>query len=289
MRAPRVSATPANRLALVRALVGGYTLYYLGRRRAMFHEVARTDPKAFCPVGPVRVLRRPMPPRVADAITDATVASTALFAFGAGHRVTGPLHSALLTLTLSYRNSWSMVFHSDNTLVFHTLVLGCARAADAVSVDARVSGRRPPPHPRYGWPLDLMNAASAATYLLAGVAKVAGPSGWGWARGDAMRRQVAVDGVRKEVFGSRATGAAYTLYRYPSLFTGFAVGSLLLELGAPLGLVNRKLGKLWALGTFGLHWGIRVIMGIRFRYQMSGVSFAPWFEVERLLARPRRG
>jgi hypothetical protein len=283
-----VAATPASRLGLVRALVGGYTLYYLGRRRKMFQEVARTDPKAFCPVGPVRVLRRPIPARVADAITDATLASTALFALGAGHRITGPLHSALLTWTLSYRNSWSMIFHSDNTLVLHTLVLSCARAADATSVDARITGLRPAPHPRYGWPLDLMNAASAATYLLAGVAKVAGPSGWSWARGDAMRRQVAVDGVRKEVFGSRATGAAYTLYRYPRLFTGFAVGSLVLELGAPLGLVNRRLGRLWALATFGMHWGIRLIMGIRFRYQMSGLSFAPWFEVERLLALPRR-
>jgi len=37
-----------------------------------------------------------------------------------------------------------------------------------------------------------------------------------------------------------------------------------------------------------MHWGIRVIMGIRFRYQMSGVSFASWFEVERVLDLVRR-
>jgi hypothetical protein len=74
------------------------------------------------------------------------------------------------------------------------------------------------------------------------------------------------------------------------LFTLFAIGSLVLELCAPLGLLHRKLGRVWAVSTFGMHWGIRAIMGIRFRYQMSGVSFASWFEVERLLdlARPPR-
>ncbi|HEY2202861.1 MAG TPA: hypothetical protein VGH99_00080 [Pseudonocardia sp.] len=283
-----MTATPAARLGLVRAVIGGYTMFYLLRRRDLFRKLARTDPELFAPVGPCRVLAKPIPAPVADALTDATLASTALFTLGGGHRLTGKLHSALLTWTLSYRNSWSMVFHSDNTLVFHTLVLGAARAADAASLDALATRSRPAPHPRYGWPLDLMNAASAVTYLLAGVAKVVGPSGWGWARGDSMRRQVAVDAVRKEAFGSHAAPAAYLLYRFRHLFTAFAVGSLVLELGAPLGLVNRRVGRLWAVATFGLHWGIRVIMGIRFRYQMSGVSFISWFEPERLLTLFRR-
>ncbi len=30
-------------------------------------------------------------------------------------------------------------------------------------------------------------------------------------------------------------------------------------------------------------------MGIRFRYQLTGVSFASWFDVERLLDLLRRG
>jgi hypothetical protein len=284
----KVASAPATRLGLTRALIGGYTLVYLARRRSMFRELVRTDPELFAPVGPVRVLRRPVPPRVADALNDATLATTALFTLGSGHRLVGPLHSALLTWTLSYRNSWSMIFHSDNTLVLHTLVLGASRSADAVSADALASRARPAPHPRYGWPLQLMNSASTAAYLLAGVAKVAGPSGWGWAHGDGLRRQVAIDGVRKEAFGSEAAPAAYALYRQRWLFTLFAVGSLALELGAPLGLINRKLGRMWALSMFGLHWGIRVIMGIKFRYQLTGVAFVPWFDIERLLGK-RRG
>jgi len=284
----RAVATPAARLGLIRALVGGYTFYYLARRRKMLRQVVRTDPELFTPVGPVRALSRPVPAPVADTLNDATLVSTALFTLGVGHRLIGPVHSALLGWTLSYRNSWSMIFHSDNSLVLHTLVLGVSRSADAVSADALATGRRPDPHPRYGWPLTLMNALSTSVYLLSGIAKVKGPSGASWVRGDSMRRQVAIDSVRKEVFGSPAPKMAYALYRQRALFTLFAAGSLVVELFAPVGLLNRKLGRLWAVSAFGMHWGIRVIMGIRFRYQLSGVSFASWFEVERVLDLVRR-
>ncbi|HEY1966578.1 MAG TPA: hypothetical protein VGH89_01420 [Pseudonocardia sp.] len=277
-----VTPTPAARLGLVRALVGVFTLQYLLKRRQMLRRVVRTDRELFKPVGPVRVLPRPVPPAVADALNDATLVSSALFALGSGHRLVGPLHSALLTWTLSYRNSWSMIFHSDNTLVLHTIALSASRSADAISLDSLATGVRPAPHSRYGWPLRLMNASSTTAYMIAGVAKVAGPSGWGWARGDGMRRQIAVDGLRKEVFGSKAAPAGYKLYRYRSLFTGMAVGSLVLELAAPLALLNRKIGRLWVVSMYGLHWGIRIIMGIKFRYQLSGVSFAAWFELDEL-------
>jgi hypothetical protein len=285
-----VVSAPASRLGLVRMVVGGYTLVYLARQRKKFRRLARTDPSQFEPVGPVRVLDRPLPAPVADKIIDATLVSTALFTMGAKHRLVGPLHSALLTWTLSYRNSWSMVFHSENTLVWHTMVLGACRAADGASLDALLSKAAPGgPHPRYGWPLQAMQAASAATYLLSGIAKVGGESGWSWVSGGAMRRQVAIDRVRKDVFGStRGTTAAHLLYPRRNLFTAFAVGSLALELGAPLGLVNPKAGRLWALATFGMHWGIRVIMGIRFRYQLCGAGFASWFALERLVEAIRR-
>jgi hypothetical protein len=273
--------TPASRIGLVRALLGGYTLYYLARRRRMFRQVARTAPELFAPVGPVRALDRPVPPAVADALNDATLVSAALFTVGAGGAATRWAHGALLTWTLAYRNSWSMIFHNDNLLVLHTLALAAGRSADAVSLDAAVTGRRFPDHPRYGWPLQLMDATSAAAYLLAGIAKVTGEAGWGWARGDVLRRQVAIDGLRKEVFGSHASPLAYRLYRHRRLFTAMAVVSLAVELGAPLALADRRLGRLWALGAFAMHGGILAVMDIKFRYQLSGVGFASWFDVER--------
>lgn len=271
---------PAARPALVRIAVGAYTLHYLGRRRRMLREVARTDSALFAPVGPVRVLPRPLPPAVADGIADATLVSTAMFTTGLAHPVTGRVHAALLTWTLAYRNSWSMVFHSDNLLVLHTVALAAGRSSDTLSLDALRRGEpTPAPHPRYGWPLELTGALSAAAYLIAGVAKVAGEAGWGWVRGDGLRRQVAVDAVRKELFGSSGGALARRLPR--GVWTAMAVVSLAVELGAPLALADRRLGRLWAAAAFAMHWGILGVMGIRFRYQLAGVGFLPWFDVEK--------
>jgi hypothetical protein len=284
--AKAVLSAPAARLGLARAVVGGYSTYYLYKQRNKFRRLAASDPELFAPVGAARVLDKPLPPPVAEKIIDATLASSALFALGIGHRVVGPMHAALLSWTLSYRNSWSMVFHSENTLLWHTLVLGAARASDGVSVDALLSRRGgTDPSPRYGWPLQAMQAASAATYLLSGVAKLGGSSGLGWVSGTQMRRQVAMDQIRKQLYGSsRGATMAHALYPHANLFTGFAATALALELGAPVAMANPKVGRLWALATFGMHWGIRGIMGIRFRYQLCGASFAPWFELERLPA-----
>lgn len=173
MRAPRwlVPAPPA-RLGLARAILGGYTLWYLGRRRGMLARISRTDAELSRPVGVARPLRRPLPPAAAGALTDATLAANVAFLLGWRHRLCGPAFSGLLLATLSYRNSWSMVYHSDNLLVLHALVLGVSPAADAVALDARRArraGRAPPaPGVRYGWPLSLMNALTTLTYLVAG-------------------------------------------------------------------------------------------------------------------------
>jgi hypothetical protein len=286
LRPGLATPVPAARLGLVRVLIGAYTLQHLLRRRRLFRDMVRNRPELFAPVGPVRVLARPVPPAVADALNDATLASAALFMLGTGGSVVARVHAALLTWTLAYRNSWSMVFHSENLLVLHTFALSAGRAADAVSVAAALRGGPPPAaHPRYGWPLHLMNGCTAAVYLLAGVAKVAGESGWAWARGDGLRRQVAIDGLRKEVFGSHASPLAYRLYPHRRLFTAMAVTSLVVELGAPLALTDRRLGRLWALGAFAMHWGILAVMGIWFRYQLTGVAFASWFDLERALRR----
>ncbi len=97
------------------------------------------------------------------------------------------------------------------------------------------------------------------TYALAGVAKLAGPLGWKWTSGESLRRQVAVDGVRKEAFGSAASPLAYKLYANVALFRVLALGSMAIELrpdrtrrsapGATLGV--RSVAT--ALGNSGDH------------------------------------
>lgn len=275
-------ATPATRPAVLRVINGVYTAHYLARRVGMLRRIHRTDPQLFAPVGPVRVLRRPLPPLVADALVYACLAADVASTVGFRHRVTGPLHAGLLLWTLSYRNSWSMIFHNDNNLVLHSAVLGCTRSADALSVDALMGSPERGEHWRYAAAPRAMQAVTTATYFVAGVAKVTGPLGWSWGSGESLRSQIAADGLRKELLGSSAAPLGVRLYEQTALFRLMATGSLVLELAAPLALIDRRLARVWVVSAFGMHWGIWAIMGITFRHHMSGVVYASFFPVERL-------
>ncbi|MEE8601644.1 hypothetical protein [Euzebya tangerina] len=274
-------ATP-QALALVRIATNGWMLWYLAKRWKLITKTASGDPRNFEGVGITRSLPGPLPPSLIKATTAANYAATALAALGVAHRVTGPASAALSWWTLTYRNSWSMVFHTDNLAVLHLVVLGLSPAADGLSVDGWLARRRgtpavTQPSGQYGWPIQTVNAVTAAVYLVSGTAKLTGPLGLRWATGDHLRSQVAVDGVRKAMLrpdqDKKATPFVAFVDRRPWLWSAFATGSLLAELGAPLALVNRRLGRLWSLAAFGMHVGIKAIMQITFRYQLSGVPY----------------
>src|SRR5439155_1486425 len=105
------------------------------------------------------------------------------------------------------------------------------------------------------------------------VAKLAGPLGLSWMTGQALRSQMAVDALRKELLGVPPNPVSYMLYDWLGLFSLLAVGSFALEFFAPLALLNKRLGRLWAVSTFFMHWGILFVMHITFRYHLSGVLF----------------
>lgn len=182
-----------------------------------------------------------------------------------------------------------MIYHSRNLLVLHILILGFVQSADAFSLDSARRRRRgleapPPVHWQYGWPIRLLCAVTLATYCVAGIAKVTGELGWSWMAGAALRDQIAVDALRKELLGSSAQPLAFTLYDQIWLFSLAGTGTLLLELGAPFALFHKRLSTLWVFGAFSMHWGILLVMGIEFRYQLSGLVFLSFFEIERVVA-----
>lgn len=271
--------THAARPALLRLGVGAFSAVHNLRRRAMFRTLHRQGEDRWAPVGVARVLRRPLPPRVADAIFDAAQLVNLAATAGLAHRVTGPLNAALQLWTITYRNSWGMVFHNDNTLTMHQMALGLGRSADALSVDALVTQRTLLPNRvsrHYGGIATVMNLATCAVYLISGVAKVRSPQGWAWASGDTLREQIAADAIRKESFGGVPPKLAGEMYRSKGQFGLLAIGALIIELGAPLSLVDRRLGALFSAGAWGMHVGIRMIMGIEFSYNTSGVAYLPY-------------
>ena len=292
---------PAPRLALLRILVGGFVFVDLAGRYRILARVGETSPSLFDPVGVASVLAAPITPAAYRGLLVLTLAVNVAFVLGWRYRHSGPLFAALLLASLSYRNSWSMIYHSEDLLVLHVLILGLAPAADALSVDALLSSsgaarepslvvrraRDPAGDWAYGYALRLLCAVTVATYLVAAVAKLAGPLGWGWASGAALRGQIAVDALRKELLGGGATPLAFALYDHVRVLAAVAVGSLAVELGAPLALLSPRLGRLWAVGAFLMHWGILLIMGITFEYHLSGVAFASFFDLDRAVAAVR--
>ncbi|MBK9170504.1 MAG: hypothetical protein IPM24_24005 [Bryobacterales bacterium] len=277
-------AMPSKRIAAIRIAAGLFALWYVAQRYSMFLGVAATEPFYFKPVGAVWWMREPVGTGLFEILMVATLVLNLAFIAGWKHRLTGPAFALLLLVLLSYRNSWTMIYHSDNAMVLQILILGFTRAADAWSVDAWLRSLPAAAHWRYGWPVQLICAVTAASYFLAGWAKLAGDLGWNWVLGDSLRSQVAADAIRKILLGESAPQLAFFLYEHLWIFTAIGIVSMIVELGAPLALLNRRLGMFWALNAWAMHWGILFIMDITFRYQLAGLIFLAFFPAERLAA-----
>jgi hypothetical protein len=282
---------PAGRLALVRIVIGLFSLILTIEHYSSWVKIGYTSEALFEPVGLASFLDQPLTPEVSQALIIACLLANVVFLVGWQYRWSAPVFAGLLLWVLSYRNSWSMIYHSSNLAVLHAIVLAFVPAADAYSVDSwlrrRSSGSRFADAAgdwRYGWPIRLICALTLATYFLAGVAKVAGPLGWSWATAEGLRSQIAADTLRKEVLGDVGSPLFHALYDQVWLFAILAPASLALELLAPLALLNRRVGRGWAVSAFLMHWGIYFLMGITFRYQLWGAAFAPLFDLERLPA-----
>lgn len=274
---------PAQRLASLRVAVGGFALVYLVVRSSSLASVAAFSAAEFQPVGVVSVLAAPLPIAWVYAIQSLAVLSGVAFVLGAGFRLVGPLFALLLLWVTSYRSSWGMIFHTDNLLVLHVLVLGLSPAADALSWDAR---REPGEavHARFGWPIRALATVTAITYVLAGVAKLK-LSGGEWLGGDLLRAHIAYDNLRKIELGSGFSPLGVWLVRHKAVFAPLAAGTMLIELGAPLALLHRRVALVWCLAAWAFHVGVALLMSITFLYPLSGVAYLPLFRVERAFAK----
>jgi vitamin K-dependent gamma-carboxylase-like protein len=272
---------PAERLAAIRIAVGVFGLLYLVVRLPYWLSYARFDPAHFDPVGVVNlVLDRPLVPIAVQILTIATVIAAVPFALGWRFRVTGPLFAGLLLWTLTYRNSWGMIFHTENLLVLHAFVLGVTASADAWSLDARRRTVPVEPAARYGWPVRLLAAIVIATYVIAGIAKLR-YAGSGWLWGDELRNHVAMDNLRKVLLGDISSPVAPLFLHWTWFFRAMALMTIVIEIGAPIALVGGRVAAGWALLAYGFHIGVVALMMIIFPYQLFGLAYLPFFRAER--------
>ena len=283
---------PAERLASLRILVGIYSLVYLSAQCVPLLRAASYDPTRFYPVGVASILLEPLSSIWVYSLFALTLISGLAFSFGFLFRWTGPVFALLLLWVTSYRNSWGMIFHMENLMVLHVLILALSPAATCLSLDARhksTTTRFSAHDPIYGWPVRLMAIAMVLTYLLAGIAKLRN-AGWDWVSGDVLRMHIAYDGLRKTAIGSFSSPLVPMLVPQAWLFGPLAWLSMIAELGAPLALFGARIARAWSLLAWSFHVGVLALMAILFPYPVFGIAFLPLHKPERILARvfPRK-
>ncbi len=275
---------PARRLLLFRLLVGAYAGLYLLVRAPALLATAAFPSGRFAPIGVWSGLHAPLPVWLFAALLAGTIVSAVAFALGRGGKAVPPLLAASLWLTLTYRNCWGMIFHTENLLVLHAAALACAPAAARPFIRR---GRDPDPareDAASGWPLRLCAAITAGTYLVAGVAKLRG-AGLSWVTSDILRNYVAWDNLRKIQLGDWHSPVGAFLVGHDALFPLLAGLSLAMELGAPLALLGPRAWALWSAAAWSFHAGVLATMAILFPYPLLGLAYAPMLPLERMEAR----
>jgi Vitamin K-dependent gamma-carboxylase len=278
------TSAPPERLAVLRILVGAYSVLYLALRALPLTSVARFSAAEFAPVGPVKLLAGPLPSWAVYGALALALLSGAAFTVGYLYRFAAPVFALSFLWVTSYRSSWGMVFHTENLPALHLVLLAFAPAADALAPHAPAP---PPASGRYGWAIRAVATVTVVTYVLAGVAKLK-LGGGAWVDGELLRAQVAYDNLRKIELGSVHAPLGALLVKVAWPFKTLAWSSLLLELGAPVALLNDKVARVWVLGVFGFHLGVAVLMAIGFPYQLSLVAYAAFFPLEQLVPWSRR-
>ncbi|MGB8328601.1 MAG: HTTM domain-containing protein [Polyangiales bacterium] len=280
---PKVAS---ERLATLRILVGVYSVIYVAVRLPYLFSFARHRAAQFQPIGVLSFMDAPFDPGIFRILVVLTLATSLSFLLGFRYRVLGPAFAVLLLVVLTYANSWGGILHTDNLWLLHVLILSFAPAADTLSLDARTTPN-PPEHFKYGWPIRLMCWVCVCTYFLAGLAKLKN-GGLGFIEGDSLRNYVALDNVRKIELGSLHSPLAAWVLPYSGAFQALAVVSLVLELGAPLVMLQEKVAKVWAAAIWSFHIGVLALMAILFPYPVTFIAFAPFFRAERLVPALRR-
>ncbi len=269
-------SAPAERLAAVRILVGAFAWCWVTFRLYELWSVAKLPAAHFKPTGVVRILDTPLSPDLVLAIGIATSVLLAAFVLGILHRYLAPIAALLLLWTITYRNCWGMIFHTENLLVLHVLVLAFTPSADALAL----SPRNDTAGAGYGWVLKLLIAITVVTYVLAGIAKLR-IAGMAWIDGEQLRNQIAIDNLRKALLGDSIAPLATPFLDHPSGFTVFSVMTIILELGAVVAVISARIGRWWALSAWGFHVGVVALMNIWFPYPLLGLAYLPLLRCER--------
>jgi len=279
-----VAPAPAERLAVLRILVGVYAVGWSVARLGEHLAHTRQPAHRWEPPGVWALRDAPPPDLILVGLAVGTPVLGLLFVAGWRFRAVAPAFAVAVLVLATLDSSWGQVFHTENLMVLHVGILALAPgAADALAVNRR-SAAPPEADGAYGWPVRLCALVAVITYVVAGLAKLR-YSGFDWADGSALRNLVAYDNLRKELLGDRYSPLGTGLVGHAWVFPPLAIATLAVELGAWVALLGGRRRTVWVVAAWVFHVGVLALMAILFAYQLSGVAFAPFFRLERLADR----
>ena len=255
-----------DRLAVVQRLVAGWSAGWVVVRSTYLHGLADLPDRRWAPVGVLAPLEGPPPELVVVVALLAVVGLGAAIAAARAPRWAVPAWAVAVLVVSTYASSWGQLFHTENLLALHALVLAGAALA---------------PRPDAALVLRALAVVTVTAYVVAGLAKVR-DGGWEWLTGDVLRDQVAFDNARKAVVGGATSPLGTSLVAHGWLWPPLAAATFVVELGAPLALLHQRLAHAWVAAAWAFHVGVLALMAIGFPYQLGLVAFAPLLPVERL-------
>lgn len=263
---------PAGRLHAVRLLTVLYALVWIGIRLNHWRDLSQLPAGRWRPVGIAGWFGEPLPSTaVVTVVAIATLAVGLAALFDIRWTLTGPLLAVGFLWLTTFGASWRQILHTEQLVALHLLVLAAAP-----------SGRRS--SSTTGWPLKVLSAVTVATYFVAGVAKFRFGVGLDWLSGDGLLRLVAHDNLRKRLLGDAWSPIAPFAVGHPLIFQVGVWLTVVVEVGAPLALLGRRIGYAWIALAWSFHVGVLALMAVLFPYPLVGIAFASMLPVERLLA-----
>jgi hypothetical protein len=268
-------------LAVLRILVGAYATVWATVRLPAHLDHAHQVADRWQPVGLLAPLDGPP---VDGALVGLSVGAPfvgVLFVVGWGYRLIGPLFAVAILALATLDSSWGQVFHTENLLVLHLLILAAAPAADTLTIGRHETLPGDIASERYGWPVRLAAVVVVLAYVVAGIAKLR-IGGLDWLDGATLQHWVAKDNLRKALLGDAYSPFGPPLVGQRWVFPPLAVATVVIELGAWVALTGGRWRTIWVITAWVFHVAVLALMAILFPYQLSGVAFAPFFRLERI-------
>lgn len=262
---------PTERVTWLRRLVLGYCLGWSLIRAPHWIDLARLPDGRARPVGVLSIADWRLETGAVGALVVLFVVAAGLALVNRRWTVTAPLAAVSFLVLTTHGNGWGQVLHTENLAALHLLIV----AATPTSPD------------RARWLPQTLAVVTAATYFVAGVAKLR-YGGLDWIDGELLRNLIAHDNLRKELLGDPSSPIAPWVVGWPWLFAPGAAVAVAVELLAPLALLHRRVAAAWVALAWFFHAAVLGLMAVLFLYPLLGIAFAPLLPVERLPERLRQ-